>query len=53
MAGAEATVLTIWEPFLDGMIRGGAMGMGMAVGSTAPFADDEPDRRHPFSRRLW
>ncbi len=41
MGGAEATVLTIWEPFLDGMIRSGAMGMGMAMGSTAPFADDE------------
>ncbi len=36
MAGAEATVLTIWEPFLDGMIRSGAMGMGMALGSAAP-----------------
>lgn len=39
MAGADAMVLTIWEPFLDGMIRSGSMGMGM--GSTVPFADDE------------
>lgn len=41
MAGAEATVLTIWEPFLDGMIRSGAMGMGIAMGPTVPFDDDE------------
>ncbi|MDQ2894119.1 MAG: universal stress protein [Actinomycetota bacterium] len=45
MEGAEAAVLTIWEPFLDGMIRSGAMGMGMgmgmAIGPTIPFDDDE------------
>lgn len=40
MSGAEATVLTIWEPFLDVMLRSGAMATGMTA-STAPYDDDE------------
>lgn len=36
--GAEATVLTIWQPFLDVMLRSGATSLG--VGS-APYAGDE------------
>lgn len=39
MAGRETMVLTIWEPFLDVMARSGAI--GMAWGSTAPYADNE------------
>ncbi len=38
IAGAEATVLTIWEPFLDVMVRNGATSMGMG---SAPYAGDE------------
>jgi nucleotide-binding universal stress UspA family protein len=32
MPGAETTVLTIWETFMDAATRGGAMGMGLGVG---------------------
>lgn len=39
MPGAEATVLTIWEPLLDAMTRGGSMGMGLGV--TGPEVDDQ------------
>lgn len=35
MPGAEATVLTIWEPFLDVMLRSGATAMGTG---SAPYA---------------
>jgi nucleotide-binding universal stress UspA family protein len=31
MPGAEATVLTIWEPFLEAMARSNAMGAGWGV----------------------
>jgi nucleotide-binding universal stress UspA family protein len=32
MPGAEATVLTIWEPFVDAVARSGSMGMGLGMG---------------------
>jgi nucleotide-binding universal stress UspA family protein len=38
MPGAQATVLTIWEPFVDAMVRSGSLGMGF--GWTSPSADD-------------
>lgn len=31
MPGAHATVLTVWEPFIDLMTRSGAMGTGMGT----------------------
>jgi nucleotide-binding universal stress UspA family protein len=31
MPGAQVTVLTIWEPFLEAMTRNGALGMGFAM----------------------
>lgn len=39
MPGADATVLTIWEPFIDVMTRSGAM--GGALGMVGTFADGE------------
>lgn len=38
MTGAEATVLTLWEPFLDTMSRTSATGLGLVA--TGVFADD-------------
>lgn len=38
MPGAVATVLTIWEPFLDTMTRTGSLGDSLAA--TATYADD-------------
>ncbi|MDX6726672.1 MAG: hypothetical protein QOK49_1477 [Baekduia sp.] len=37
MPGAEATVLTVWEPYLDTLARSGPMGFGMA----GAYADSE------------
>jgi nucleotide-binding universal stress UspA family protein len=31
MPGAEATVLTVWEPFVDALTRNGSLGMGMGL----------------------
>jgi nucleotide-binding universal stress UspA family protein len=39
MPGTGATVLTIWEAFIDVMTRSGAM--GGAMGMVGTFADDE------------
>jgi nucleotide-binding universal stress UspA family protein len=30
LPGAEVTVLTVWEPFIDAMTHSGALGMGLA-----------------------
>lgn len=38
MPGARATVLTVWEPFLETMARTGAMGAGAGFGGF--YADD-------------
>jgi nucleotide-binding universal stress UspA family protein len=38
MAGAEAVVLTIWEPFVDMMTRCGSLGMGS--GMTGGWTDN-------------
>ncbi|MCW2992823.1 MAG: universal stress protein, partial [Conexibacter sp.] len=35
MPGAEATVLTVWEPYADMLARTGSMGFGMVGGYTA------------------
>lgn len=37
MPGAETTVLTVWEPYLDTLTRSGAMGMGL--GMAGAYAD--------------
>lgn len=37
--GAEAMVVTVWEPLIDTLIRGGSIGLGM--GMTAAYADVE------------
>jgi nucleotide-binding universal stress UspA family protein len=34
MPGAETTVLTVWEPYVDMLARTGSMGFGMAGGYT-------------------
>jgi nucleotide-binding universal stress UspA family protein len=39
MPGAEATVLTVWEPFMNSLARSGSLGMGMA--GTYAYADSE------------
>jgi nucleotide-binding universal stress UspA family protein len=39
MPGAEATVLTIWMPYVDILTRSGAMGLG--VGMSGSFQDSE------------
>lgn len=42
MPGAEANVLTIWEPFIDAMARnGGSMGMGFGMTSGYGLADTD------------
>jgi nucleotide-binding universal stress UspA family protein len=42
MPGAEATVLTVWEPFSDTVARSGAMGgIGMGYGWAGTYADSE------------
>jgi nucleotide-binding universal stress UspA family protein len=38
MPGAEATVLTVWEEFIDSMIHSGSMGVGM--GFAGGYGDD-------------
>lgn len=37
--GAEATVLTVWEPFIDTLMRSSTAGLGM--GMTGAYADVE------------
>lgn len=32
MPGADVTVLTVWEPLLDSLLRSGAMGAGLGMG---------------------
>lgn len=39
MPGAETTVLTVWEPFLDTMIRAGSLGLGMGMPGAYGDAD--------------
>jgi hypothetical protein len=39
MPGAEATVLTVWEPLLDAMTRGSSFGMGF--GWSGAFTDTD------------
>jgi nucleotide-binding universal stress UspA family protein len=39
MPGAETTVLTVWEPFLDAVTRNGSLGIGM--GMAGGYGDDE------------
>ena len=43
MRGAEATVLTVWEPFMDLLARSGTLGagMGVGVGMAGSYADSE------------
>jgi nucleotide-binding universal stress UspA family protein len=42
MPGAEATVLTVWEPFFDALTRNGSMaGMGMSMAWGGTYADSE------------
>ena len=41
MPGAEATVLTVWEPFRDIMTRTGSMGRGMGMGIGGSYAESE------------
>ncbi len=38
MPGAAATIFTVWQPFVDMMVRNGAMGVGMGFGGA--YADD-------------
>ncbi|MCW3012825.1 MAG: universal stress protein [Solirubrobacterales bacterium] len=39
MPGANATVLTVWEPYLDMLLRTGAIGVGMGNGSAGSTED--------------
>ena len=39
MPGAEATVLTVWEPYLDTLVRSGSMGFGL--GMSGSYGDSE------------
>lgn len=41
MPGAEATVVTVWEPFIDMLLRNGSGGMGMAPGQAGNYAEAE------------
>lgn len=41
MPGAEATVLTVWEPFIDLLARSGGLGVGVGVGMAGSYADSE------------
>jgi nucleotide-binding universal stress UspA family protein len=47
MPGADATVLTVWEPFVDAMAYSGSMGFGVGYAGTAADAGaiDEADRQ--------
>ena len=38
MPGADATVLTVWEPFVDAMAYSGSMGFGVGYAGTAADA---------------
>lgn len=42
MPGAEATVITVWERFLDAMLHSGAMGIGMGFAGVSTD-DSDPD----------
>ena len=43
MPGAKATVLTVWEPIMDALMRSGSLGagMGMGVGLPGAYAESE------------
>ncbi len=41
MPGAQVTVLTVWEPFIDAMARSGAFGAGFGMTSGYGVADSE------------
>jgi nucleotide-binding universal stress UspA family protein len=41
MPGAETTVVTVWEPFMDMLLRNGSGGMGMAPGLAGNYTDAE------------
>jgi nucleotide-binding universal stress UspA family protein len=41
MPGADATVLTVWEPFMDSMARHGALGMGYGMTSGYGLSDTD------------
>ncbi len=47
MPGAEATVLTVWEPFIDTIARSSSMGMGLGWGGSY----GNPDRIDASVRR--
>jgi nucleotide-binding universal stress UspA family protein len=38
MPGAEATVLTVWEPFIEALAHNGSLGLG-GVGMVGPISD--------------
>jgi nucleotide-binding universal stress UspA family protein len=39
MPGAQATVLTVWEPYLESLASRGALGLGMGMAGTFEDAD--------------
>lgn len=41
MPGAQATVLTVWERYIDMLSRTGALGVGMGMGSAGLYSDAE------------
>ncbi len=41
MPGTEATVLTVWEPFIDSMARNGSLGLGYGMLGGYGLADSE------------
>ena len=41
MPRADATVLTVWEPFIDSMARHGALGMGYGMTSGYGLSDTD------------
>ncbi len=41
MPGAKATVLTVWEPIMDALLRTGSLGAGMGVGLAGAYAESE------------
>jgi nucleotide-binding universal stress UspA family protein len=40
MPGAEAMVLTVWEPFIDTLARTGSLGIGLGMAGSYPDGED-------------
>lgn len=45
MPGARATVVTVWEPFMDALARSGTLGLGTGMGGGALADSSEIDEQ--------